>query len=174
FFCPNRSIPPRTWSLIDFITVGTSTTPNPALLHASIAYGASQWFFGFVFGDTPSKDMYRVDASASLSLFASPGFSARLIPFVLSWMWSTPSSFIILIIVGKSYLIVGSPPVICTEFPATGLSLFSVLAISLIWSNVGSYTYDPSNPFFTYKNQYQHVKSHLFLMMIMDNPDCAQ
>src|SRR5207245_5735902 len=91
FFCPNRMIPPSSWSLIDFITVGTSTTPNPALLHASIAYGASQWFFGFVFGDTPSNDMYRFDAPASLSLFASPGFSARLIPFVLSWMWSTRS-----------------------------------------------------------------------------------
>ena len=69
---------------------------------------------------------------ASLNLIANCGSSARLIPLVLSWMWSTPSSFIIRMIVGKSSLIVGSPPVIWTEFPGTGLSDFSVLAISLI------------------------------------------
>ena len=69
---------------------------------------------------------------------AIDGSRARLIPLVLSWMWSTPSSFIILIISGRSSRIVGSPPVIWTELPATGLSDFSDLAISRIWSSVGS------------------------------------
>ena len=75
---------------------------------------------------------------ASFSLPARDGSSARLIPLVLSWTWSTPSSFSIRIICGSSSRIVGSPPVIWTEFPGTGLSAFSVRAISLIWSRVGS------------------------------------
>src|SRR5271157_2832410 len=57
FFCPNRMMPPSSWSLIDLMTVGTRTTPTPCLRQESIAYGASQWFLGLVLGETPSKLM---------------------------------------------------------------------------------------------------------------------
>src|SRR4029078_3132976 len=56
FFLANRVIPTSSWSLIDFITVGTNTTVIPHFLADSSVYGISQWFLGFVLGVTPSKD----------------------------------------------------------------------------------------------------------------------
>src|SRR5439155_2469041 len=131
---------------IDLITVGTSTTPRLAFRQLSIVYGASLWFFGLVLGLTPSKLMYRLLRPLSRRVWARLGLSARLIPFVLSWMWSTPSSLMIRTISGSSGRRVGSPPVIWSEFPGTGLSALSARTISLTWSRVGSYTYAPSSP----------------------------
>src|SRR5918992_1783272 len=42
FFWANRMIPPNSWSLMDFITVGTNTTVMSHFLADSRAYGTSQ------------------------------------------------------------------------------------------------------------------------------------
>jgi hypothetical protein len=73
----------------------------------------------------------------------SSGCVAILIPLVFSCRWSIPSAFIALMISGRSSLRVGSPPVIWTLLPGTGLSALRALTMNFICSRVGSYTNPP-------------------------------
>ena len=86
FFWAYLMIPPSSWSLIDFMTVGTNTTVVPVLRQLSSAYGISQWFFGLVLAVTPSKLRYRLLHPASRTSRAASGSIAWRMPLVFIWM----------------------------------------------------------------------------------------
>jgi len=70
---------------------------------------------------------------------AASGSIAWRMPLVFICMWSTPSSFIILITSVMSSRSMGSPPVICIELPGMGRSARSVFIIARICVWSGSY-----------------------------------